>query len=176
MKKFTRKKLITLALQYIGMAVLIGIDLYIKQIVIDSIALHEDVKFIDGILGWTYVRNTGMAWSMFDGNPQLLSVFTGILIAAALIYLALPKKRPLAYDILIPVILAGGAANMIDRITKGFVVDYIKTLFVDFPVYNFADCLITCGAFALMGYLIYEMVQESKKEKLKKLSEEKESE
>ncbi len=175
MKKYTGKKLITLVLQYLGMAVFIGADLFIKQIVVDNIALYEDVKFIDGIIGWTYVRNTGMAWSMFDGNPQLLSVFTGIIIFAALVYLALPKKRPLAYDIIIPFILAGGAANMIDRITRGYVVDYIKTLFVDFPVYNFADCLITCGAVALMIYLIYEMVRDSKKEK-NKLSEEKESE
>lgn len=175
MKKYTGKKIITLVLQYLAMVVLIGIDLLIKQKVVDTIALYEDVKFIDGFIGWTYVRNTGMAWSMFDGNPKLLSVFTGIIIFVALVYLALPKKRPLAYDILIPVILAGGAANMIDRITRGYVVDYIKTLFVDFPVYNFADCLITCGAVALMIYLIYEMVRDSVKEK-NKPSEEKESE
>ena len=64
-------------------------------------------------------------------------------------------------------ICAGGIGNIIDRIVRGFVVDYIEVLFIDFYVFNFADCLITCGAFALMGYLIYEMVQESKKEKLK---------
>lgn len=173
--KYTGKKIITLVIQYLGMAVLVAADLLIKDVVVNNIALHEDVKFIDGIIGWTYVRNTGMAWSMFNDNPALLSVFTGILIAAILIYLALPKKRPLAYDILIPLIVAGGAANMADRIMRGYVVDYIKTLFVDFPVYNFADCLITCGAFALMGYLIYEMVTESRKEK-NKPSEEKESE
>ena len=61
---------------------------------------------------------------------------------------------------------------MADRITRGFVVDYIKTLFVDFPVYNFADCCVTCGAFALIIYLIYEIVKESKQEK-NKLSEDK---
>ncbi|MBR3768392.1 MAG: signal peptidase II [Clostridia bacterium] len=171
MKKYNKKKIITLFLQLLGIAVLVAVDLVIKNVVTDNIALYEDVRFIDGILGWTYVQNTGMAWSMFDGNPELLSLFTGIIIAVALVYLALPLKRPLAYDICIPIILAGGAANMIDRITKGFVVDYIKTLFVDFPVYNFADCLVTCGAFALIFYLIYEIVKESKEEK-KKLSEE----
>lgn len=175
MKKYTRKKIITMLLQYAGMALLAGIDLFIKQIVVNNIALGEDVKFIDGLFGWTYVRNTGMAWSLFDGNPELLSVFTGVIILAVLIYLALPVKRPLAYDIIIPFILAGGAANMADRIMRGYVVDYIKTLFVDFPVYNFADCLITCGAAALMIYLIYEMVRDSKNAK-KKLTEEKASE
>lgn len=175
MVKYTKKKIITFVLQLCGMAGLIAIDLFIKKVVTDNIALYEDVGFLDGIIGWTYVQNTGMAWSMFDSNPGLLSVFTGIVIAAALIYLALPLKRPLAYDICIPIILSGGAANMIDRITRGFVVDYIKTLFVDFPVYNFADCCVTCGAFALIIYLIYEIVKEGKQEK-NKLSEEKQSE
>lgn len=172
MKKYTGKKILTFVLQLTGMAVLILIDLFIKQKVVDNIALYEDVKFIDGIIGLTYVRNTGMAWSLFDGNPALLSVFTGILILAVLIYLALPKKRPLAYDILIPLIVAGGAANMIERIMRGYVVDYIKTLFVNFPVYNFADILITASAAVLMIYIIYEIVIENKNEK-KKAAEEK---
>lgn len=167
MKKYTKKKIITLVIQYMGMAMLIGIDLIIKKVVVDNISLYENVGFIEGLFSWTYVQNTGMAWSMFDGNPELLSVFTGILIFAALVYLALPLKRALAYDICVPVIIAGGAANMIDRMTRGFVVDYIRTLFVDFPVYNFADCLITCGAAALMIYLIYEIVRDSKNEKKK---------
>lgn len=167
MKRYTKKKIITVILQYLGIAVLILLDLFIKRIVVDNIALYEDVPFIEGLFGWTYVQNTGMAWSMFDGNPQMLSVFTGVIIAIGLIYLASPFKRPLAYDICIPVILAGGAANMADRIMRGFVVDYIKTLFVEFPVYNFADCLVTCGAFSLIIYLIYEIVTESKKEKIK---------
>ncbi len=165
MKKYTKKKIITLVIQYMSMAMLIGIDLIIKKVVVDNIALYENVGFIEGLFSWTYVQNTGMAWSMFDGNPELLSVFTGILIFAALVYLALPLKRALAYDICVPVIIAGGAANMIDRMTRGFVVDYIRTLFIDFPVYNFADCLITCGAAALMIYLIYEIVRDSKNEK-----------
>lgn len=171
MKKYTKKKITVILIQYAAMLLLIGADLFIKKIVVDNIALFEEVGFIKGLFSWTYVQNTGMAFSMFNDNPALLSVFTGIIIFAVLIYLALPKERPLAYDILIPVIISGGTANMIDRITKGYVVDYIKTDFVDFPVYNFADCLITCGAVALMIYLIYEVVRDSKKQK--KRSEEK---
>ena len=167
MKKYTKKKVLTLFLQMTGMAVLVGIDLLIKKIVVDNIALYEEVGFIKGLFSWTYVQNTGMAWSMFDGNPALLSLVTGIIIVAVLIYLILPLKRPLAYDICIPIIVAGGTANMIDRMTRGFVVDFIKTLFVDFPVYNFADCLITCGAFSLIIYLIYEIVRDTKAEKRK---------
>lgn len=171
MIKYTKKKFITVLIQLVGIAFFVAADLFIKQIVVNNIALYEDVPFIEGILGWTYVQNTGIAWSMFDGNPRLLSVFTGIIIFAVFIYLILPVKRPLAYDICVPIIVAGGMANLADRIMKGFVVDYIKTLFVSFPVYNFADCLITCGAFALIIYLIYEIVRDSRKKTPSKTEE-----
>ena len=169
MKKYTKKKIVTVLLQYLAIAVFVVVDLLIKNVVVDKIALYEDVKFIDGVLGWTYVQNTGMAWSLFDGNPQLLSLITGIIIAGFLVFLALPLKRPLMYDICIPLILAGGMGNMIDRITRGFVVDYIKTLYVDFPIYNFADCLVCIGAFVLIFYLIYEIIRDEKKAKSEKL-------
>lgn len=167
MEKLSKKKLITTAIQLAAIAVLTAADLLIKNAVIEKIPLGEDVRFIDGILGFTYVRNTGVAWSMFDGNPQLLSVVTGCLIFAVFVYLLLPVKRPFAYEICIPVILAGGIANLADRIMRGYVVDYIKTLFVDFPVYNFADCLITCGACALVIFMIYEIIKDEKKKKAK---------
>ena len=51
-------------------------------------------------------------------------------------------------------IYAGGLGNMIDRIRLGYVVDMIETQFMNFPVFNVADCFITCGCFALLGSLI----------------------
>ena len=171
MKKYDKKKIITIAVQLGAIALLVAIDLIIKKIVVDNIALYEKIGFIDGLYGWTYIQNTGVAWGNFNSNPQLLSVFTGVIIAAGLVYLALPAKRPLFYDICIPLIIAGGLANTIDRVYRGFVVDYIQTLFVNFPVYNFADILVVCGAFLLAFYLIYEIIRDAKAEKMKKLNE-----
>ncbi len=168
MNKYNKKKTLTVAVQLSGIGLLVLIDLFIKKIVLDNIALYEKVGFIDGLFGWTYIQNTGVAWGMFDSNPQLLSVVTGIIIVIGLAYLVSPFKRPLAYDIFIPMIIAGGLANMVDRIMRGFVVDYIETLFIDFPVYNFADCLVCVGAFSLVFYLIYEIIRDGKEEKLRK--------
>lgn len=168
MIKYNKKKLLTVAFQLAGIAVLVAADLLIKKIVLDNIALYEKIDFIPGLYGWTYIQNTGVAWGMFDGNPALLSVFTGVIIAVGIGYLASPFRRPLAYDIFIPMIISGGLANMIDRVMRGFVVDYIDTLFIEFPVYNFADCLVCVGAFSLVIYLIYEIIRDTKAEKLKK--------
>ena len=165
MEKFNKRKFKILSIQLTSVAALIFIDLFIKRIVLENIALYERVDFIKGLFGWTYIQNTGVAWGMFDSNPQLLSVVTGVIIAAGLIWMILPLKRPLMYDICVPVIIAGGLANMIDRIMRGFVVDYIETLFIEFPIYNFADCLVVCGAFSLAFYLIYEIIRDYKAEK-----------
>ena len=168
MIKYNKKKIITVVIQLAGMSALVAADLIIKRIVLDNLALYEKIDFIEGLYGWTYIQNTGVAWGMFDGNPALLSVFTGIIIAIGLIYLVSPFRRPLPYDIFIPMIISGGLANMIDRIMRGFVVDYIETLFIEFPVYNFADCLVCVGAFSLVIWLIYEIIRDTKAERLRK--------
>ena len=64
--------------------------------------------------------------------------------------------------------MSGGLGNIIDRIFRGYVIDYIEVQFMDFAVFNFADILVTCSCFVLAGWLLYEIYQESKKEKAKK--------
>ena len=66
-------------------------------------------------------------------------------------------------NICLVLIFAGGLGNLIDRIAYGYVIDFIEPLFIHFPVFNFADCCITVGAFMLIGYEIYEMIKEHKK-------------
>ena len=54
----------------------------------------------------------------------------------------------------IAAIYAGGLGNMIDRVRLGYVVDMIEVEFISFPVFNVADCFITCGCIALMVSLV----------------------
>jgi signal peptidase II len=68
--------------------------------------------------------------------------------------------------------IAGGIGNIIDRIRLHFVVDYIEPLFIDFAVFNFADCLITVGAFVLMFYLLVDIIKDEKAKKGKVSSQE----
>ena len=66
---------------------------------------------------------------------------------------------------LIAAVYAGGLGNIIDRVRLGYVVDMIHTDFMDFPVFNVADCFITCGCIALMIHLIFFNKQFWKEEK-----------
>lgn len=164
MKK-NKKFFLRFAIQLVAIAIIVGLDQFFKLLATEKLCGAGLKTVIPSFIGLYYCENTGAAFSMFSSNTTALSVVTLILIAAALVYLALPKKRPVVYDICIPAIIAGGLGNLIDRFTKGCVVDYIMTLFVSFPVFNFADCFITCGCMAFLIYLIYEVVAEAKNKK-----------
>lgn len=157
-KKYPFRFLIQLTV----IAVLIYIDHFIKNAVYDNLRGKDTVVLIKGILGLTYAENTGAAFSMFSSDTMLLSVVTGIALTAALVVMLMLKTKPVIYHICLPLIIAGGAGNLIDRLSRGYVIDYIHTLFIDFPVFNFADCLITCACFALIIYLIYDLIKEKK--------------
>lgn len=165
MKIDKKKHFIKFAVQTVAVILCVYVDYVLKNIAADKLADGKIHVFIKGFLGFVYAENTGAAFSMFTSSTTALSVVTGIVMAAGLIYLAIPSKRSLAYDICIPLIIAGGAGNLVDRIIRGYVIDYIDALFIDFPIFNFADCLITCGAFVLIIYLIYEIIKEGKDKK-----------
>lgn len=58
--------------------------------------------------------------------------------------------------------IAGGAGNFVDRVARGFVVDYIEPTFVNFAVFNFADCCVTVGAALLIIKTVYDLIRENK--------------
>ena len=134
----------------------VAADQFTKYLTLANIPLHTDVSFIPGFLGFTYVRNYGAAFSSFQGQQWLFAL---IFLAFTLAIIWEYYKSPMGFNKFerwcIAAIYAGGLGNMIDRIRFGYVVDMIETLFMDFPVFNVADCFITCGCFALMGSLIF---------------------
>ena len=161
--KQSRKAII--AAQLISVALLAAIDQLIKYAVLENLKPVGSIKAIEGFLAWTYAENTGAAFSIFTGNTAFLSVFTAIAILAGFGYLLFSKNHHVMYDICIPLLIAGGLGNLIDRIALGYVIDYIQVLFVDFPIFNFADCLVTCSAIALIVYLIYDLIADMRREK-----------
>lgn len=161
MKK-NRKYILRFIIQLLSIAAVTGLDYYFKILAERSLRGAGIKTVIPHFIGLYYCENTGAAFSMFSSNTAVLSVVTLLAVGAGLVYLALPKKRALMFDICLPAIIAGGLGNLIDRFARGYVVDYIMTLFVTFPVFNFADCFITCGCIALLIYLIYDAVREAK--------------
>ena len=130
-------------------------DQVTKYLTVANIPLYADVPFIPGLLQLTYVQNTGAAFSSFEGQQWLFALVFAIFTAGILYEYF---KKPMPFTKLerwcIAAIYAGGLGNMIDRVRLGYVVDMIETTFIEFPVFNVADCFITCGCILLMAHLV----------------------
>lgn len=149
----------------IAIAVLTAVDQIIKYFVERDLRPIGEKPFIDGFLGWQYVRNTGAAFGSFSDNTTLLSVFTAVLLIAGIVALLMGKIKNKFYQVCAVMVISGGLGNLLDRIFRGFVVDFIEVQFVNFAVFNFADILVTCGAFMIMGYTFYDLVREQRLKK-----------
>ena len=126
-----------------------------KALVLTYIPLHAEVAVLPGVVGLTYVRNYGAAFSSFQGMQWLFAlIFAVFTVLVVWEY----RKKSMPFTPLerwcIAAIYGGGLGNMIDRVRFGYVVDMIETTFMEFPVFNVADCFITCGCILLMAHLV----------------------
>ena len=148
MKKFWKYALFVL--------LIVLADQLTKLWVVETIPLYERIPFLPGILGLTYVQNTGAAWSMLSGQQWLFALVFAVFTAAILYeFFKAPMPFTPLERWLIASIYGGGLGNMIDRVRLGYVVDMLETEFMDFPVFNVADCFITCGCIALVVHMIF---------------------
>lgn len=122
-------------------------------------------KFIPGVVQFKYAENTGMAFSMLSGARWVFIALTVVVCVGVFYYLFSNKCKSLWLYWSLGVILSGGIGNLIDRIRFGYVVDFIEPTFVNFAIFNIADCAVTCGAVVLVGYLLYDAFKDVKKPK-----------
>ena len=137
-------------------AVIVVLDQLSKLWIVANIPLYNQIPAIPGLFHLTYVQNTGAAFSSFEGMIWLFVVIF-VVLTAAVVWEFSKKRMPFStFDRwCIAAIYAGGLGNMIDRVRLGYVVDMIQVDFMNFPVFNVADCFITCGCIALMVSLVF---------------------
>ena len=161
-------------------------DQLTKFIVNSNMAFIETAgKYLD------IIRNDGAAWGMLDDKRWVFLILSTVAIAVIVFILAKYRESHFMMKLPLALILGGGIGNMIDRILyteelldgsvklfgegyrlfDGVVVDFIEATFIDFPVFNIADCAVTVGTILLFIYIIF---IDSKLEKAKKLATEKE--
>ena len=122
--------------------IIIIIDQITKHIIsINNSLINKDLV----LFSIDYVKNYGAAFNIFNGSRYLLSTLS-ILVTIFIIYLLLNNNNISKIDLLsYSFILGGTIGNGIDRITKGYVIDFINLNFINFPVFNVADISINIG-------------------------------
>lgn len=152
----------------LSVVLLVGIDQLIKYFVVLNLKPVGSVMFIKGFLQFSYVENTGAMMGLMEGKTTIM-IIAALIVLSVLFILILTNKIKFGFEFCCFVMIAaGGIGNIIDRIFRGFVVDYIEVLFIDFYVFNFADCLVTVGAFLILFYEIYGIYKDAKLKKVEK--------
>ncbi len=139
------------------------IDQIIKYLVVSNISIGSEKIIIDNFLKFIYIRNTGAAFGILSGNIIFLIFITVLLI----FYIVNEMKKNINNNLSLlsfSLILSGALGNLIDRVVRGYVVDYISfTLFNrEMSVFNLADTYITIGVILL----IYIVIKEGKNERV----------
>jgi len=136
------------------------IDQFTKYLIFYNKKLFSDKDFL--LFKLDYVKNYGAAFNIFSGSRIFLSLIS-ILFSILLIYLIFSRNTLNSFDLYsYSLILGGSIGNGIDRICRGFVVDFINLNIINFPVFNIADISINIGFI----FLLYNIFKNNRKNEL----------
>lgn len=125
---------------------LIVIDQISKFYIVENIG-KEIKNIIPNVLNFTYVENRGGAFGIGQNSTMMFVLVNIIILGIIIRFMMIQKDRiDRKTQIILTMILAGGISNLIDRIARGFVLDFIDfSPIISFPVFNIADILIVIG-------------------------------
>lgn len=142
-------------------AAIVALDRITKYLVIKNIEYGEMIPIINNFFFLTYHENKGAAWGILQ-NMRYLFIITTLIISAGLIYYIV-KTSNRFLKISLAFILGGAIGNLIDRVWKGSVADFLDFHIGEFhfPTFNFADTFITIGTILLSYYLLFMDMKQS---------------
>ncbi|KRL83902.1 signal peptidase II [Ligilactobacillus apodemi] len=125
------------------------LDQLMKIFIQQNVPLNISYEVLPGILSVGHVRNYGAAWSMFLGQRWILIIIS---IIALVIFGYYFKKlyHNWGYGLGFSLVIGGTLGNLIDRLFSGYVVDMFELNFINFPVFNIADCALTIGVIIIL--------------------------
>lgn len=150
-----KKFLIDSAVLGVVAAAIIVIDRVVKSWIMQNCTTGEVFGKFPFVADYIYVKNTGAAFSMLSGNVGILSIVSIVFCVAAVIFWIIKKPHEPLMKISIALLFSGALGNAIDRISYGFVVDFISLKWFNFPVFNIADIAIVLGAVFLIIFVLF---------------------
>lgn len=157
--------MVTAIVSVVAVVVLVGIDQVVKLWAAGALQ-NGPIDLIPDVLSFTYHQNFGAAFGILQQKRVFLVAMTLVVIAVGF-YLIFAKKLQDPYLIVsVTLIIAGGVGNLVDRIFRGYVIDYIYFEPINFPIFNFADCCVCIGTLLVVWYV---MIIEPKREAKQRL-------
>jgi len=146
-------------------AAAIAADQVIKMLVTANIKLNDQVPVINGFFKLFYIQNNGAAFGMLQNQIWLFVLITLSISAVIIVALFKYENHEFFSYVASILIVGGGIGNLIDRVVRGYVIDYISISF--FPwIFNFADCCVTVGTVFLIIHILFFAERDGKSEKV----------
>ena len=139
--------------RYIFIVGLILLDQAVKLFIRKTMYVGESISVIGKFFAITYVQNRGAAFNLFTGKGIFLTVVPFVALLAAIWYMERHKSAHFTLCFALQLIIAGGFANLIDRVALGYVTDMFD--FRIWPVFNIADICICVGCAILVLYIFF---------------------
>ena len=165
-----KTKIVKSAVFAAACAVLIFLDQWSKSWMQQKLLKDGPMVIIPKILGFYYVENTGAAFNLLDKQRVLFLIIASVAVVVCIYVFfktlnkeAQEKKTSiLIFHVFLCLIISGAIGNAIDRLINGYVVDFIRVLFINFPVFNIADCYVVVGCifFLIFGLLRKETIDD----------------
>ena len=157
MNKTSKKKKILLIVDFVMILLLIGLDQYTKYLAVTRLQDKPAYKIIDGVLELNFLKNSGAAFGLLQ-NQKMLFILVAVLIMIIIAYVLFRLPDHKKYNImhvLMVLIAAGAAGNMIDRVRHDYVVDFISFVIINFPIFNVADIYVTVSTFLFVILFLF---------------------
>ncbi len=167
MKEFVKSiRIKDVLLLVISLMVLLVIDQYTKYLTVTHLEVSESKEFINGFLRFTYVQNRGASFGMLQGRRTGFIILTCIVLPIMIYYyLKISVIMNVCSEVIkkwhfsmlnfgLMLMIIGSIGNFIDRVRLSYVIDFLDVEFIDFPVFNMADCYITVGTIVLLIIMI----------------------
>lgn len=146
-------------------SIVIGITIILLDQLTKILLLNKNITIIPCFINFTYTENTGAAFGIGSSNI-IMVIIVNIIILGFVIKFLKDNSERINFLISIPLIaiLAGGISNLIDRLCRGFVIDFIDVNIFNFPNFNIADISIVLGIFTLIAVITKQIIVEKKEE------------
>ena len=139
------------------------LDQITKYLAICNLKGNTGITLIEGVLRLRYLENRGMAFGLLQGKVLFL-ILICLFFFAVILYLFAKTPSVSYYAPLLitaAVVFSGAMGNFIDRLFRGYVVDFIYFSLIDFPTFNVADIYVTCGIVVLVCLLFFYYTEEN---------------
>ena len=120
-----------------------------KFFVLNFLELGTDYSFIPYLIQFKLVRNHGAAFSIFSNYPEILGIVSFLVSIALIVVIIQQSSKGIVENLWISFLLGGSIGNGIDRWHYGYVIDFIKLIPINFPIFNIADISINIAVILL---------------------------